>query len=345
MLKSVTLLLLFIIHSSMVSARVTDLSGAGATFPEPLYTALFAEYQKLTGVRVNYQGIGSGGGIRQIINKTIDFGATDIPLNEQELKEIRGKVVQIPVCIGNIAVSYHVPGLTNSLRLTPKAISLIFQGKINKWSDKALLDINPGVKLPDIPIIVVRRSDSSGSTYLFTHFLSATDADWKTNVGASKVLKWPVGIGAIGNAGVAQYIKKIPGSIGYIELTYVLQAEMPTALIQNQSGAFIAPLIQNVYPYLESDTNWGTLSGLIKQDRKGAYPISSFTWIIIYQEQKYAKRSEAKARELLNLLWWMIHEGQSMNKLKDYRELPIQVRVKAEDLLKTVVYDGKKILK
>ena len=217
---------------------VKELIGAGATFPYPLYSKMFDEYHKEKNVQVNYQSIGSGGGIKQLENKTVDFGASDAPLSDEEMKAMPGAVIHVPTCLGAVMITYNIPG-NPKLMLTPDVIAGIFLGKITKWNDKQLTSLNPAAKLPDMAITVVHRSDGSGTTYVFSDYLSKVNSAWSTKPGKGKALDWPVGIGAKGNEGVGGMVKQIPGSVGYVELAYVIQNKIPSADVKNKSGNFI----------------------------------------------------------------------------------------------------------
>ncbi len=322
-----------------------ELSGAGATFPEPLYAAMFAEYNAKTGVKVNYQGIGSGGGIKQLTSKTVDFGGSDAPMTDQELKDAKAEVLHFPTCLGAVVLTYNIPGVTATLKFTPDVIADIYLGKIDKWNDPRIASINTGVALPDMSIIVVRRSDGSGTTFVFTDYLSSVSPEWKSKYGANKVVNWPVGVGGKGNPGVAQYVKQVPGAIGYVEVAYAKQNKMPYALVQNKSGNFIEPDLKSISIAADVAIPADTKVSLVNTDAKEGYPICSFTWIIIYKDQGYGGRDSKRVKALVDAMWWMIHDGQKINESKDYGELPQGVVKLAEDILNSVVYNGKSVRK
>ena len=336
-----------LLFSALGAARgaENELMGAGASFPYPLYTKMFAEYHKETGVKVNYQAIGSGGGIKQVMSKVVDFGGTDAFLDDAKLKEAREEILHIPTCLGAVAVTYNLPG-NPQLKLTGDVIADIFMGKITKWDDERISSLNKEVKLPGIRITVVRRSDSSGTTFIFTDYLSKVSPEWEKKMGKSKSPSWGAyAIGAAKNAGVAGQVKNIPGAVGYVEVIYALSNGMPVASVKNRSGAFIAPALEGVM--LAADIAMPADTRVTITDTQAAkgYPMSSFTWIIFYKEQNYGGRTLAHAKEILDLLWWMIHDGQRYNEDLKYGKLPAEAVKKAEVVLRSARYNGKPILK
>ena len=341
-LKSVmiTLVLGLIAMSGFAKGKYdkVELLGSGATFPLPVYQKMFNEYNKLTGARVNYQGIGSGGGIKQITEKTVDFGATDAFLSDDELKKVGSDIVHIPVCLGAVVLSYNVPG-NPKLKLTPEIISEIFLGKITKWNDAKIGKENPNAKLTDLAISVISRSDGSGTTFVFTDYLSKASNEWNTKVGTGKSVTWPVGISGKGNPGVAGLISQISGSIGYIELIYAVQNKMSYADVKNNSGNYITPSLESTSKAAQIDIPADTRVSITDTDAKEGYPISSLTWIILYKEQKYNNKKELNAQVLVDLLWWMTHEGQSIATSLDYAVLPKSAVEKTEALLKSITYN------
>jgi phosphate transport system substrate-binding protein len=327
------------------SGSDNTLLGAGSTFVYPLFSKMFGEYHQATGIRVNYQSIGSGGGILQITNKTVDFGGTDAPLNDEQSKKIAADVLHIPIASGAGVVSYNLPGFHDTLKLTPDVIADIFLGKIKSWNDPAIAAVNPGAKIPALPVIVAHRSDGSGTTFIWTDYLSKVNDEWKTKVGRGTAVNWPVGLGGKGNEGVSGLVKQTPGGIGYMELAYAVQNKMPVAAIKNKSGHFI-------YPDLSSITDAGNVQlpadakvSLTNTDAPGGYPISSFTWVIIYKEQKYNNRDPDRAQKLLKLLWWATHEGQAYCKQLHYAPLSLSALRVGESMLKMATYDGKPVLR
>ncbi len=339
---TMTVLLMIIGCGNNKSSEV-ELLGAGATFPYPLYSKMFSEYYKEKGIRVNYQAIGSGGGIRQLLNKVVDFGGTDAFMSDGSLAKATAKILHIPTCLGAVVVTYNLPG-NPKLKLTSDIIADIFLGKIKKWNDDRIKKLNPEVGLPDSNITVVHRSDGSGTTFIFSDYLSKVSKKWREKVGRGKSLNWPVGLGGKGNPGVAGLIKQTPNSVGYVELIYALQNNMPFATIKNKKGNFIVPSLKSVSLAAQINIPDDTRISLTDTDAEKGYPISSFTWIILYQEQNYNSRSYERAKATVDLLWWIIHNGQKYNKELEYAPLPASAVEKAEKILKSVIYNGKNIL-
>jgi phosphate transport system substrate-binding protein len=320
------------------------LLGAGSTFVYPLFSKLFAEYDKETGVKVNYQSIGSGGGILQLTNKTIDFGDSDAPLNDDQAKKIGADVLHIPMCSGAVVISYNLPELKSTLKLTPDVLANIFLGKITKWNDPQIAKVNPGVALPATTIFIAHRSDGSGTTNIFTTYLAKVNPEWNTKPGKGSAISWPAGIGGKGNEGVAGLIKQTPGSIGYIELAYAIQNKMAYADLQNKNGSFITPTVASTSAAGNITMPADAKVSLSNTDAKDGYPISGFTWALIYKEQNYAGRSKQRAEKVAKLLWWNIHEGQKYCKDLDYAPLsPAAVSI-AETILKSATFEGKPLL-
>ena len=321
------------------------LNGAGATFPYPFYSKAFKEYYKLTGVKVNYQAIGSGGGIRQLLEKTVDFGASDAFVSDEGLKKFSHPTVHIPTVLGAVVLTYNLPG-TPTLKFTPEIIAKIFLGKITKWNDPLIQRVNPGVKLPSIKIIVVHRSDGSGTTFIFSDYLSKVSKEWVKKVGRGKALNWPTGLGGKGNPGVAGLIKQIPGTIGYVELIYALSNYMPVALIQNKKEKFIKPSIETVSKTSNVKLPDDMRVSLTDTDAPDGYPISGFTWLLVYRELTNGGiNSYQKAKALVNLLWWITHDGQKYAKPLHYAPLSDKARAKAEKIIKSITFKGKRVLK
>jgi len=340
-LHSLLTVLVVISTSFVANAEAKELLGAGATFPYPLYSKMFDSYYKVYGVKINYQAIGSGGGIRQLINKTVDFGGTDAFMSDEKLKELP-RIIHIPTCLGAVSVTYKLP-VNPELKFTPEVLSDIFLGKITKWSDARIQEINSGVKLPDINIVVVHRSDGSGTTFIFTDYLSKVSSEWKEKVGKGKSVNWPAGLGAKGNPGVAGLVKQLPGSIGYVELIYALQNNMPVGAIKNKKGVFITPSLEATSLAANVAIPDDTRVSLTDTDAKQGYPISGFTWIIIFKEQNYNQRPKEKAQEVVRLLWWMTHEGQKYVEPLKYAPLPKAAVEKAEKLINSISYNGKSL--
>ena len=304
------------------------LTGAGATFPNPLYSKWFSEYATKTGVRINYQPIGSGGGIRQLSENTVDFGATDAPMSDEELGKARsGAILHVPTALGAVVVTYNLPTITAPLNLSGDVIAAIFQGQVTRWNDARIAALNNGVALPATDILVVHRSDGSGTSFVFTDYLSKVSAAWAKAPGKGKDVQWPVGLGAKGNEGVAGQVKQSPGAIGYIELAYASQNKLPTAHVKNVQGEFVAPSIASVTAAaagassaLPATTDYRI--SIVNAPGAGVYPIASFTWIILYQKQADA----AKGKLLVDFLKWALTDGQAMEAPLDYAPLPEAMR-------------------
>ncbi len=339
-----TIAIIFCFFSSITFSANIELIGAGATFPLPLYTKMFDTYNKNTGTKVNYQGVGSGAGITQLTNKTVDFGASDAFMSDEEMKKAGAEILHIPIALGSVVLTYNLPG-NPKLKFSPETIADIFLGNITKWNDTKIKADNTGVSLPDMNIAVIRRSDGSGTTYIFTDYLSKISEDWKKGPGTGKSLNWPTGLGAKGNPGVAGLIKQLPGSIGYVELVYAIQNKMPVASIKNKSGVFVEPTIKSTTASAMMAIPPDTRASITNTPAKDGYPISGFTWIIIYKEQKYEGRTKERAEALMKLLWWMTHEGQPLADPLHYAPLPKDVVTKVEAILRSATYDGAKILK
>ncbi|MDR1324277.1 MAG: phosphate ABC transporter substrate-binding protein PstS [Candidatus Margulisbacteria bacterium] len=300
-----------------------DLLGAGATFPQPLYSKMFAVYEQQKGVKVNYQGIGSGGGIKQLTEKVIDFGGTDAYMTDQEISATGAKIVHIPTCIGAVVIAYNIPD-NPDLKLTPALVSKIFNGEINKWNDPQIAAVNPGLKLNG-DIFVVHRSDSSGTTSIFTDYLSQIDpANWKMSKTFSTKSK--LAVGGKGNSGVAGLIKQMPGSIGYTEIAYANQNQMKYAAVQNSSGVFITPSLASTSAAADVEIAADTRASIVNTKARDGYPICGFTWIVAYQDMS---KNPAKAKETTELLKWIIADGQAFTRELDYGSLPKSVAAKA----------------
>ena len=305
-----------------------DLTGAGATFPYPLYSKWFSDYAAKTGVKINYQSIGSGGGIRQLSEQTVDFGATDAPMSDAELAQAKGgPILHFPTVLGAVVMIYNLPQLIEPLKLNGETIAAIYQGQIAKWNDARIASLNPGVALPSTDILVVHRSDGSGTSYVFTDYLAAVSPAWAAKPGKGKEVQWPVGLGAKGNEGVAGQVKQTPGAIGYTELAYATQNKLATAAVANAAGEYVAPTIASVTAAaagaaakLPANTDYRV--SIVNSPGKGVYPISSFTWIIVYQKQTDAERG----RKLVDFLRWELADGQAMAAPLDYAPLPDAMR-------------------
>ncbi|HZY35407.1 MAG TPA: phosphate ABC transporter substrate-binding protein PstS [Mucilaginibacter sp.] len=330
--------------ASAASAQDNTLLGAGSTFVNPLFSKIFADYAAKHDVKVNYQSIGSGGGILQLTNKTVDFGGSDAPLNAEQAKKIGVPVLHVPMASGAVVITYNIPGVTASLNLTGKDIADIYLGKITKWNSPEIAATNKGVKLPDLGIVVVHRSDGSGTSYIFTDFLTKVNPDWASKVGKATAVNWPAGLGGKGNDGVSGLVKQTPGAIGYVELIYALQNKMGFANVQNKTGKFITPSLASTTAASNVELPPNAEVSLTNTDAPKGYPISSFTWALIYKEQKYSDRSAARAKTLLTLLWYNIHDGQKECESLNYAPLSKSAVKVAENILKSATYDGKAIL-
>jgi phosphate transport system substrate-binding protein len=299
-----------------------DLTGAGATFPYPIYSKWVSDYATKTGVKINYQSIGSGGGIRQISEQTVDFGASDGPMSNDELSKAKGgDIMHFPTVLGADVMTYNLNGVSQALKLTGAVIADIYLGKITKWNDTRIASLNPGVQLPASDILVVHRSDGSGTTYIFTDYLAAVSPEWAKTVGRGKEVKWPAGIGAKGNEGVAGQVKQTPGSIGYVELAYAKQNKLPYAHVRNAAGNFVEPSIESITAAaagapLPATTDYRV--SIVNAPGAQAYPISSFTWLLVYKNQA----DSIKARKLKEFLRWAYAEGEQSAASLDYAPLP-----------------------
>jgi phosphate transport system substrate-binding protein len=319
-----------------------SLNGAGATFPYPLYSKWIAEYNKqFPNIQINYQSIGSGGGIRQIIAGTVDFGATDAPMKADEAKQAPGKLLHIPTTIGAVVLCYNLPDVKETLKLSPEVLADIYLGKIKKWSDPKIAADNGGSKLPDKEIAVVYRTDGSGTTNVYTDYLSAVSAEWKDKVGAGKSVKWPVGLGAKGNEGVTGQLKTTPYTIGYTERAYATQNKLPMAELKNKSGKFVAPTTAAMSAAAEGVEMPAELYvSLVNSAAETAYPIAGYTYLLVYADAKDGTKGEAIAK----YLWWALHDGQKFAETLDYAPLPAKVVTLVEARLKELTAGGKKLL-
>jgi len=336
-MKRILLLVLILLLITSVKASIL-LNGAGATFPYPLYARWFYDFEKISGIKVNYQAIGSGAGIQQIQAGTVDFGASDSPLSSKDQQA--SNLIMIPSVAGGIAIVYNIPGVGKGLKLSREVIADIFLGKIKTWDDPKITSLNPDLKIPKITITIVRRSDGSGTTDIFTHFLSSVSPEWKEKVGAGTSVNWPTGIGGRGNMGVAGYIKNIVGTIGYLEFTYAVQNNLPYAMVKNKAGNFVYPEIPNIEAALE---NFPVQKDFyvypIDAKGKDSYPISGYTFLLIRKNQGNLE----KAKALISLVNWIYKEGDKTAKDLYYVPLPQKVKSMALERLKELNYQGKPI--
>ena len=315
--------LALLFSANAVAGEALLINGAGATFPYPLYSKWFYEYQKLhPELKFNYQSIGSGGGVKQITEQTVDFGASDAPLSDYEMTNLKAPIVHIPTVLGGVVLAYNNPEIGGALKLSGSVIADIFMGTVKKWNDPKIAALNPVITLPNSAILVVHRSDGSGTTYVFTDYLTKVSRAWKMKVGTNKSVSWPVGLGAKGNEGVTGLVKEMPGSIGYIELGYAMQNKIPVASLQNKSGNFVAPSIESISA-AAAGTSMPADYRVSLTDPSGvqAYPISSFTYLLIYKNQA----DPMKGKALTDFLKWAIHDGQKMAAPLYYSPLPASV--------------------
>jgi len=325
------------------AADSLTVTGAGATFPYPLYSKWFYEYSNAhPGVNFNYQSIGSGGGIRQITAGTVDFGATDAPMKDEDMAKLPGPIFHIPTAIGAVTIVYNLEGVKSGLKLTQDALANIFLGKITRWNDPQIASQNPGVKLPGEDIVVAHRSDGSGTTDIFTNYLATVNPGWKEKVGRGKSVNWPVGLGGKGNEGVAGVVKQTPGAIGYVELAYATQNRMTMAAVRNRDGEFILPSLESTSEAADGAAKTMPADfrvSLVDAPGKDSYPICGLTWILVYKDQ----RDEAKGKALVAFLKWALHDGQKMNTPLLYAPIPKAVVEKVDATLKQIQYKGKSL--
>ena len=320
------------------ASAATLINGAGATFPYPLYSKWFSDYAQIDpSVKFNYQSIGSGGGIKQITAQTVDFGASDKFLSDAELQAAPGKLLHIPTVMGAVVVIYELPGISKGLKLSSQDLADIFLGKITKWNDRRIADENPGMTLPDKPIVVVHRSDGSGTTSIFTDYLTAVNEEWAAKVGKGASVKWPIGLGGKGNEGVAGQVKNIQYSIGYVELAYAVENKLPYAYPKNSEGQYVEPTIKSI-----SAAAAGAVKNmprdyrvsLVNQPGKNTYPVVGFTWLLVYEQQK----DKVVGRKIVEFLNWSLHKGQKMAAPLLYAPLPEQVVKLVEKTIKQIKY-------
>jgi len=315
-----------------------DLTGAGATFPYPIYSKWISDYTAKTGIKINYQAIGSGGGIRQLQEGTVDFGGSDAPMTDDEMAKAKGgPILHIPTVLGAVVITYNVPDITQPLNLSGDVIADIFLGKITKWNDRRLAALNPGVKLPARDLLVVHRSEGSGTTYIFSDYLTSVSPAWASGPGKGKELKWPTGLGARNNDGVAGQVKQTPGTMGYVELAYANQNKLPVAKVKNAAGQFVAPTIASItaaaagaVEKLPPTTDYRV--SIVNAPGGESYPISSFTWLLIYQRQADA----TKGKKLVDFLKWALTEGEGSAAALDYAPVPASLGAPLMDKIATI---------
>ncbi len=340
-MKKILILGAALVLTAASTASALTLTGSGSSFVYPLFTKVFSEYGK-AGDTVNYQSVGSGAGQNQLKSRVVDFAATDVPITADDLPGYPGKVLTVPAAMGAVVVSYNIPGVDSNVKFSGKVLADIFLGKIRLWNDAAIAKLNAGVKLPALPITVAHRSDGSGTTGVFTDYLSKVSPDWKSKVGSATSVQWPTGIGAKGNDGVSGVVKSTPGSIGYIELTYALNNKIDFGLVQNRTGAFVKPSIAGAQAAAANVVI--PTSGIISlTNAAGAatYPISTFSYAIFYQEQNYGGRSAAQAAALKKMLTYVVTTGQNYSEALYYAPLPSAAQSRARAIISTMTFGGK----
>jgi len=322
-----------VVLSAIASAQST-INGAGATFPYPMYSKWFSEYNKQRPeVRINYQSIGSGGGIQQLLAGTVDFGATDGPMTDAQLEKAKGKILHVPTVLGSVVPAYNLPDVKQELKFTPQILADIFLGKITSWNDKAIASVNKDVTLPGQPIVVVHRSDGSGTTYCFTDYLSKVSSEWKNSVGKGTSVKWPLGLGGKGNEGVAGVVRQMPGAIGYVELIYAVQNKIPYGSVRNSNGNFVKASLEATSAAAASASMPPDFRvSITNAPGNDAYPISTFTWLLIPEQS----RDPNKGKMIKEFLTWMLGPGQEMTKQLTYAPLPPPVVEKVRAAVQTV---------
>jgi len=319
---------------SVGAAAQVNLNAAGATFPYPIYSKWFSEFHKANPkIQINYQSIGSGGGIRQLLEGTVDFGASDAPMTDEQLAEAKVKILHVPTVLGSVVPAYNIAGVTQELRFTPDLLAEIFLGKIKNWNDPAVAKVNPGVKFPNQEIVVAHRSDGSGTNYVFTDYLSKVSPEWQKTVGKGTSVKWPGGIGAKGNEGVAGTIRQIQGAIGYIELIYAVQNNIPFGTVQNTTGNFVKASLESTTAAAASAKMPADFrASITNAPGKDAYPISTFTWLLVPVQSKDA----AKSKVIKDFLLWMLDKGEPMTAQLTYAPLPAPVSKMVREEIKQI---------
>ena len=339
------LLALAALALAVPAAAQVKLNGAGATFPNIIYQDWILTYNKAhPDAQLNYQSIGSGGGIRQFSDGTVDFGATDAPMKDSAIAAIQGNVLHIPTVLGGDVPTYNLPEIKETLRFTPDILADIFLGKITKWSDARLAAVNPGVKLPAEDIVIVHRSDGSGTTFIWTDYLSKVSTEWDQKVGRGTSVNWPVGLGGKGNEGVTATVKQTPGALGYVELGYAMANQLPAGMVRNKAGKFITPSLESITAAAagamkEMGPSTDFRVSITNPEGDAAYPVSSFTWFLLHQQYEDA----TKAATLVKFVWWAETDGQSRAAPLGYAPLPKPLRPWIEARLKTITAGGKAV--
>ncbi|MBN2254812.1 MAG: phosphate ABC transporter substrate-binding protein PstS [Deltaproteobacteria bacterium] len=345
MFKKNMMVIFFVLFMAGVSGAAASIiiDGAGATFPSPLYYRWIEKYQKATGVRITYQKVGSGSGIKAVLDREVDFGGTDVFLSDEEMVKTDHGIIHIPTCIGAVAIIYNLPGCPD-LRFTPELLADIFLGRIRSWSHEEIRKINKDLTPSNMRITVVHRTDGSGTNYLFTDYLSKVSPRWSKVIGTGKKVIWSTGIGVEKNSGVAETVKNIPGSIGYVSLTYAQENHIPVAMIKNRCGNFIAPDARTLSSAAMVNLPTDMRVLFTDTDVSDGYPIGAFTYLIFYREQAYNNRSREKAVSLARFLWWCVHEGQLDTTELFYAPLPEDAVWKTEQIIRSMTYNGEKIV-
>ncbi len=330
--RTLSLIALAVLLAAPAAAEMKTLNGAGATFPYPIYSKWFDEYHKVKPeLQINYQSIGSGGGIRQVTERTVDFGATDGPMTNQQQFKVDGKILHLPTVLGAVVPAYNLKGIED-LKLSGPVLADIFLGKTKKWNDPAIVKLNPGAALPDAAITVVHRSDGSGTTYCFVDYLSKVSAEWKTKVGVATAVKWPVGLGGKGNEGVAGLVKQTPNAIGYVELIYAKQNDIAYASVLNKAGKYVKASIESVTAAAAGVKMPKDFKvSITDADGEASYPVSTFTWLLVYE-----KNAGDKGAVIKSFLQWMLKEGQPMASALGYAPLPSSVNAMVAKAIEVV---------
>ncbi|HEX9015623.1 MAG TPA: phosphate ABC transporter substrate-binding protein PstS [Chloroflexota bacterium] len=329
--------------SAPAAAAAKELTGAGATFPYPLYSKWFDVYATQKGVKINYQSVGSGAGIQQLTAKTVDFGASDAPMTDDQIKATGQDVLHIPTTMGPVAITYNLPGVQSGLKLSGDTLAGIFLGTIKKWNDPKITADNAGVNLPNTDIVVVHRSDGSGTSNIFTDYLSTISPEWQSKVGKGTSVNWPVGLGAKGNEGVAGGVKEQAGGVGYVELAYAVQNKLPYASMKNAAGKFVDPSLDSTTAAASGAASKMPADlrvSIVNAPGDAAYPISGYTYILVYKNQTDA----AKAKALVEFLWWAVHDGESYASNLLYAPLPKDVVAKDEAQIKAIMLQGQPVM-
>jgi phosphate transport system substrate-binding protein len=325
------------------AAHAQALTGAGATFPYPIYSKWFDVYHAKTGVEINYQSIGSGAGIQQVKAGTVDFGASDAAMSDQALQDMPRKVLHFPTVAGAVVLAYNLPGFDKPVRLTPELVTGIYMGTITTWNDKRIAAANPGATMPAAPILAVHRADGSGTTNIFTNYLAAVSGQWKELVGAGTSVSWPSGVGGKGNDGVAGVVRQTPGAIGYVELAYAKQNQLPFALVRNKAGNYVQASLASTRAAVEGAAAFLTRdvrTPIVNSPAPDAYPIAGLTFLLVYRDMK----DPARARELADFIEWAIHDGQGYAEALDYASLPAAVVKVNEASLSLLSVNGKRLV-